>query len=285
MSIMISGFLAVVIRATVVENGIAQIWNNSYHGGRLNFWDFNPDPLRRHTFWTIVIGGSFMWTAIYGINQSQVQRYISCKNKFEAKLSLYLNMIGLWVTTTCAVLTGLSMYSIYSQCDPLTANLVRTSDQLTPYLVMDILGGYPGVPGLFVAAAYSGTLSTVSSSINALAAVTVEDFIKPNINLSEEKLSWISKGLSKSEFIFSIISSLNEAEHKSVSYISKVLELRPTVLLSCPLPYVLSKPTPGCTGSQSLNGSTSRSSHIQHFLQFCVFLNVRWLLHLPPIQV
>uniref|UniRef100_A0A4W3IN09 Sodium-coupled monocarboxylate transporter 1-like n=1 Tax=Callorhinchus milii TaxID=7868 RepID=A0A4W3IN09_CALMI len=196
MSIMISGFLAVVIRATVVENGIAQIWNNSYHGGRLNFWDFNPDPLRRHTFWTIVIGGSFMWTAIYGINQSQVQRYISCKNKFEAKLSLYLNMIGLWVTTTCAVLTGLSMYSIYSQCDPLTANLVRTSDQLTPYLVMDILGGYPGVPGLFVAAAYSGTLSTVSSSINALAAVTVEDFIKPNINLSEEKLSWISKGLS-----------------------------------------------------------------------------------------
>lgn len=27
-----------------------------------------------------------------------------------------------------------------------------------PYLVMDILGDYPGIPGLFVAAAYSGTL-------------------------------------------------------------------------------------------------------------------------------
>lgn len=27
-----------------------------------------------------------------------------------------------------------------------------------PYLVMDILGEYSGIPGLFVAAAYSGTL-------------------------------------------------------------------------------------------------------------------------------
>uniref|UniRef100_A0A3B4UM64 Solute carrier family 5 member 8 n=1 Tax=Seriola dumerili TaxID=41447 RepID=A0A3B4UM64_SERDU len=53
---------------------------------------------------------------------------------------------------------------------------------------------YPGLPGLFVAAAYSGS-STVSSSINALAAVTVEDLIKPYTNMSERHLSWISKGL------------------------------------------------------------------------------------------
>lgn len=39
--------------------------------------------------------------------------------------------------------------------------------------------------------------STVSSSINALAAVTVEDLIKPYTNMSEKHLSWISKGLSE----------------------------------------------------------------------------------------
>ncbi|XP_072511807.1 sodium-coupled monocarboxylate transporter 1-like isoform X2 [Notamacropus eugenii] len=183
--------------ATVVQGGINNILNDSYHGGRLNFWDFNPHPLQRHSFWTIIIGGTFTWTTIYGINQSQVQRYISCKTRFQAKMSLYINLIGLWAILTCAVLCGLCIYSRYQDCDPWTAKKVSAPDQLLPYLVLDILQDYPGLPGLFVACAYSGTLSTVSSSINALAAVTVEDLIKPYFrSLSEKTLSWLSKGTS-----------------------------------------------------------------------------------------
>ncbi|NWT16383.1 SC5A8 protein, partial [Vireo altiloquus] len=195
--IMVAGFSSVIIRAVVVQDGIGRIINDSYHGGRLNFWDFNPNPLQRHTFWTIVIGGTFTWTGIYGVNQSQVQRYIACKNRFHAKLSLYINLVGLWAILVCATLCGLALYSIYKDCDPWTANQVSALDQLMPYLVLDILRDFPGVPGLFVASAYSGTLSTVSSSINALAAVTVEDLIKPHFkSLSEKKLSWISMGMS-----------------------------------------------------------------------------------------
>ncbi|CAM9989786.1 unnamed protein product, partial [Bubo scandiacus] len=195
--IMVAGFSSVIIRAVVVQEGIGRIVNDSYYGGRLNFWDFNPNPLQRHTFWTIVIGGTFTWTGIYGINQSQVQRYIACKNRFHAKLSLYINLVGLWAILACAVLCGLALYSIYKDCDPWTAKQVSALDQLMPYLVLDILHDFPGVPGLFVASAYSGTLSTVSSSINALAAVTVEDLIRPYFrSLSEKKLSWISMGMS-----------------------------------------------------------------------------------------
>ncbi|NXA84543.1 SC5A8 protein, partial [Thryothorus ludovicianus] len=195
--IMVAGFSSVIIRAVVVQEGIGHVLNDSYHGGRLNFWDFDPNPLQRHTFWTIVIGGTFTWTGIYGVNQSQVQRYIACKSRFHAKLSLYINLVGLWAILACATLCGLALYSIYKDCDPWTANQVSALDQLMPYLVLDILHDFPGVPGLFVASAYSGTLSTVSSSINALAAVTVEDLIKPYFkSLSEKKLSWISMGMS-----------------------------------------------------------------------------------------
>ncbi|NXH96158.1 SC5A8 protein, partial [Pachycephala philippinensis] len=195
--IMVAGFSSVIIRAVVVQEGIGRIVNDSYHGGRLNFWDFDPNPLQRHTFWTIVIGGTFTWTGIYGVNQSQVQRYIACKNRFHAKLSLYINLVGLWAILACATLCGLALYSIYKDCDPWMANQVSALDQLMPYLVLDILRDFPGVPGLFVASAYSGTLSTVSSSINALAAVTVEDLVKPYFkSLSEKKLSWISMGMS-----------------------------------------------------------------------------------------
>ncbi|XP_008062888.1 sodium-coupled monocarboxylate transporter 1 [Carlito syrichta] len=195
--IMVAGFASVIIQASVIQGGFSTILNDAYNGGRLNFWNFNPNPLQRHTFWTITIGGTFTWTSIYGVNQAQVQRYISCKSRLQAKLSLYINLVGLWVILACSVLSGLSLYSRYHDCDPLTAKKVSASDQLMPYLVLDILQDYPGLPGLFVACAYSGTLSTVSSSINALAAVTVEDLIKPRFrSLSERSLSWVSQGMS-----------------------------------------------------------------------------------------
>ncbi|XP_042352836.1 sodium-coupled monocarboxylate transporter 1 isoform X1 [Plectropomus leopardus] len=197
MVIMLAGFVAVIARGAVLQGGLTKIWEDAGRGGRLYAFDFDPDPLKRHTFWTIVVGGSVMWTSIYAINQSQVQRYISCKTLGHAKMSLYVNMVGLWITVSLAVFSGLTMYSIYKECDPFTNGDIDTHDQLLPYLVMDMLAIYPGIPGLFVAAAYSGTLSTVSSSINALVAVTVEDFILPVFkNLTERQVSWMNMGLS-----------------------------------------------------------------------------------------
>uniref|UniRef100_A0A671YGW9 Solute carrier family 5 member 8 n=1 Tax=Sparus aurata TaxID=8175 RepID=A0A671YGW9_SPAAU len=177
----------------------AVVWTDVFQVGTtlnslLDFFDTNP--LRRHTFWTISIGGTFVWVSIYGINQAQVQRYISCKSITHARLSLYINLLGLLSILLCSVFAGMCLFSVYKDCDPWTAGQVSAPDQLMPYLVMDILRDYPGLPGLFVAAAYSGSLSTVSSSINALAAVTVEDLIKPYTNMSEKHLSWTSKGLS-----------------------------------------------------------------------------------------
>ncbi|TDH13749.1 hypothetical protein EPR50_G00036340 [Perca flavescens] len=194
---MLAGFVAVIARGAVVQGGLTKIWEDAGEGGRLEAFDFDPDPLKRHTFWTIIVGGSIMWVSIYSINQSQVQRYISCKTLRHAKMSLYVNMVGLWVTVSLAVFSGLTMYSIYKNCDPFTNGDISSQDQLLPYLVMDILADYPGIPGLFVAAAYSGTLSTVSSSINALVAVTVEDFILPVCkNLTEKQVTWMNMGLS-----------------------------------------------------------------------------------------
>ncbi|XP_049797294.1 putative sodium-dependent multivitamin transporter [Schistocerca nitens] len=50
---------------------------------------------------------------------------------------------------------------------------------LMPLYVVDTMSGMPGLPGLFVAGIFSGSLSTVSSAVNSLAAVTLEDYFKP----------------------------------------------------------------------------------------------------------
>ncbi|XP_028253102.1 sodium-coupled monocarboxylate transporter 1-like [Parambassis ranga] len=196
LGVMLAGFLSIIIRSVVVQGGVMAIISDSQRGGRLNLWDFDTNPLRRHTFWTISIGGTFVWISVYGINQAQVQRYIACKSITQARLSLYINLLGLWSILLCSVFAGMCLYSVYKSCDPWTSGLISAPDQLMPYLVMNILSDYPGLPGLFVAAAYSGSLSTVSSSINALAAVTVEDLIKPYASMSDKHLAWLSKGMS-----------------------------------------------------------------------------------------
>uniref|UniRef100_A0A4W3JI03 Sodium-coupled monocarboxylate transporter 1-like n=1 Tax=Callorhinchus milii TaxID=7868 RepID=A0A4W3JI03_CALMI len=177
--VMFSGLLAVLIQGSIHFGGFRKIWSIAEDGGRLNFLDFDPDPRRRHTFWTIMVGGTFGWTATYGCNQAQVQRYLACKSEIDAKKAVMLNWIGMIIILSIACLCGLVLYAVYETCDPIKAGMVNNSNQLMPLLVMEILGHMPGVPGLFVASAYGGTLSTISSGINAMTAVMVEDFIKP----------------------------------------------------------------------------------------------------------
>ncbi|XP_003412361.1 sodium-coupled monocarboxylate transporter 2 [Loxodonta africana] len=196
MVVMIVGFLTVLIRGSTYAGGLHNVLEHATNGSRLNIFDFDVDPLRRHTFWTISVGGTFTWLGIYGVNQSTIQRCISCRTEMHAKLALYFNLLGLWIILVCAVFSGLIMYSYFRDCDPWTAGFISAPDQLMPYFVMEIFATMPGLPGLFVACAFSGTLSTVAASINALATVTFEDFVKNCFpHLSDKLSTWISKGL------------------------------------------------------------------------------------------
>ncbi|CAJ1054382.1 sodium-coupled monocarboxylate transporter 1-like isoform X1 [Xyrichtys novacula] len=196
MGIMFAGFLSVIIKTVTLQGGVSTIISDAKHGGRLNIWDFDMNPLRRHTFWTLTIGGTVSWIVVYGANQAQIQRYISCKSITHARLALFINLLALCLFLMCSVFAGLCLFSIFKDCDPWTSGQVSTPDQLIPYLVMGTLTSNPGLPGLFLAAVYSGALSTVSTSINALATVTLEDLIKPYTTLSEKHQFWMSKGLS-----------------------------------------------------------------------------------------
>ena len=96
-------------------------------------------------------------------------------------------------------LTGLVIYANFWKCDPIIDKHITSKDQLVPYYVINSLSQYPGLTGLFVAGLFSGSLSTVSSFVNSLAAVTLEDYVKPYFfkgKIVDEKTSAkISKSL------------------------------------------------------------------------------------------
>jgi hypothetical protein len=72
---MFSGFLSVIIGGMNTHKSFADVIATADRGGRLIFDDFSPDPRVRHSFWSIVFGGTFgVWGHFFCTSQSYVQR-------------------------------------------------------------------------------------------------------------------------------------------------------------------------------------------------------------------
>ncbi|XP_041377148.1 sodium-coupled monocarboxylate transporter 1-like [Gigantopelta aegis] len=177
--VVIAGLLALIIKGTLQAGGVKSVWDKAADGGRLDIFNFDPDPLVRHTFWTLVFGGAVTTLSVYAVNQALVQRYLCVRDLKHAQGTIYFNLPTNIMTTTLLTALGLVAYANYKDCDPLRSGRITRLDQLVPLLVMDTLGMAPGLPGLFVACVFSAALSTVSSGTNALALVHLEDIIKP----------------------------------------------------------------------------------------------------------
>ncbi|XP_033749429.1 LOW QUALITY PROTEIN: sodium-coupled monocarboxylate transporter 2-like [Pecten maximus] len=201
---MFAGLIAILIKGSIESGGVGLAWQRAADSGRVVFDDFDPNPAKRHSVWSLVIGGTFTWVAIYGVNQAMVQRCCTCSSLKKAQLAIWVNFPGLCLILYLCCLIGMVMYGFYSRCDPFKFGLVQSSDQLLPLFVMDVLGTAQGFPGLFVASLFSGALSTISSGLNSLSAVVLQDIIKSYFlpNLSEQRATLVSKILA---LVFGVI--------------------------------------------------------------------------------
>ncbi len=59
--------------------------------GKMEILDFSFDLNNRYTFWSGIIGGTFLMLSYFGTDQSQVQRYLSGKSVKEMQLGLVFN--------------------------------------------------------------------------------------------------------------------------------------------------------------------------------------------------
>lgn len=59
--------------------------------GKLNAIDFTFDLSNRYTFWSGIIGGTFLMLSYFGTDQSQVQRYLAGSSIAQSRLALLTN--------------------------------------------------------------------------------------------------------------------------------------------------------------------------------------------------
>ncbi|MCB4808396.1 sodium:solute symporter [Tamlana sp. 62-3] len=93
---------------------------------RMEILDFSFDLENRYTVWTGLIGGTFLMLSYFGTDQSQVQRYLSGKNKKEMQMGLIFNGLLKVPMQFFILLVGVMVFVFY-QFNPSPLNFIDTS--------------------------------------------------------------------------------------------------------------------------------------------------------------
>ncbi|XP_059148705.1 sodium-coupled monocarboxylate transporter 2-like [Physella acuta] len=193
--VMFGGALPIIIVGIKTAGGWSEAWPLAVKGGRVSFDVFDPDPRVRHTWWGSIFGAIFMWLSST-FSQSTIQRLCAMKTMRDAKISFILNIPIMLAYGVLLFFVGFAVYVYFEflRCDPYEGGLISNRNQITPFLVMHALKDMPGLAGLFMGTLFSGSLSTISSGISALAANTVEDILRKSIGgFQESRITFFTK--------------------------------------------------------------------------------------------
>ncbi|MDB3977040.1 sodium:solute symporter [Flavobacteriaceae bacterium] len=103
--------------------------------GKMEILDFSFDFNNKYTFWSGIIGGSFLALSYFGTDQSQVQRYLSGKSMKEMQMGLLFNGLLKIPMQFFILLVGVMVFVFYQfNTSPLHFNPSAVKDVLnSPY--------------------------------------------------------------------------------------------------------------------------------------------------------
>ncbi|MDO6597217.1 sodium:solute symporter [Oceanihabitans sp. 2_MG-2023] len=97
--------------------------------GKMEVLDFSFNLNNRYTFWSGIIGGTFLMLSYFGTDQSQVQRYLSGKSLKEMQLGLVFNGLLKVPMQFFILLVGVMVFVFY-QFNPAPVNFNPTATEL-----------------------------------------------------------------------------------------------------------------------------------------------------------
>jgi Na+/proline symporter len=141
-------------------------------GNKLQFLDFSVHLATKYSFWSGVIGGTFLTMASHGTDQTIVQRLLAARNENDSRKALLASGGIVLVQFSLFLLVGVLLY-VFSQHTPLLEPGERTDRILPLFLVREMPFG---LAGLMLASIIAVAMSNASGSLNSLAASSILDF-------------------------------------------------------------------------------------------------------------
>ncbi len=125
-----------------------------------------------YTFVTALVGGTVFSMASHGADQLIVQRILACRSLKDGRRAIIWSGVGVMIQFALFLLVGLLLWAYYNGATLDALGLSR-GDEVFPKFIVE---GMPaGISGLLLAGIIAAAMSTLSSSLNALAGASIFD--------------------------------------------------------------------------------------------------------------
>lgn len=125
---MLFAFL-LILNYLPLDIGFTDALNIAGASGKMEVLDFSFDFDNRYTFWSGIIGGSFLALSYFGTDQSQVQRYLSGRSVKQSQMGLIFNGLLKVPMQFCILLVGIMVFVFYQfNSSPLHFNPAAVKD-------------------------------------------------------------------------------------------------------------------------------------------------------------
>jgi SSS family solute:Na+ symporter len=128
------------------------------------------------TIIVLLLYGFFWFLQKYTGDQTVVQRYLVARSDREALKGVAMGALLSIPVWTLFMLIGTSTWAFYQLAHAKLPDYIKKADQVFPYFLTSRIPG--ALSGLIVASLLAAAMSTLSSDLNCLAVVGVEDFYR-----------------------------------------------------------------------------------------------------------
>jgi len=175
MVLIVLGLLTCLFFALSAIGGVEPFWS-AIDPQRLRVVDWSYAGLVTDEFALLpmLFGGFVLYVSYYACDQTQAQRSLSAKGLGDIRKLLMANALLRFPITLLYCLTGLAVGIVAAGDSELLTQIPKEHpDYLMPLFILVYLPH--GVLGLLLVAILSAAMSTLSSAVNSLSAVTMED--------------------------------------------------------------------------------------------------------------
>ncbi|MBG79185.1 MAG: hypothetical protein CMJ39_00565, partial [Phycisphaerae bacterium] len=170
--------VALILLWGKIDTTPTEAWGTLVDAGKLEMFDWSWSWTDPYTVWGAAIGMTLFLVAAYGTDQDLAQRLLTCRTPRKAAWAGILsNLIG-WPVTFLFLGMGLLLWMEETKNGPILPDLAEAGDR--DVFLLFILRDLPiGVRGLMMAGLFAAAMSSLDSALNALAASTTSDIIRP----------------------------------------------------------------------------------------------------------